>query len=32
MQYAISRGMADVNDVLFNTVGAAMGVWIAKKL
>lgn len=32
MQYATGRGWADVNDVLFNTFGAAIGVWAAKKM
>ncbi|WP_423783524.1 VanZ family protein [Gemmiger formicilis] len=26
------RGMADVNDVLFNTLGAAVGVWLARRI
>ena len=30
MQYLTGRGMADVNDVLFNTLGAGVGVCIAK--
>lgn len=25
------RGMADVNDVLFNTLGAAVGIWLAER-
>lgn len=32
MQYLTGRGMADVNDVLFNTLGAVAGVCIAKRL
>ena len=32
MQYATSRGWADVNDILFNTFGATIGVWAAKKV
>lgn len=32
LQYLTGRGMADVNDVLFNTLGAAVGVWLAKKI
>ena len=32
MQYATGRGWADVNDVLLNTFGAAIGVWTAKKM
>lgn len=32
LQYLTRRGMADVNDVLFNTLGAAVGVWLAKKI
>ena len=31
LQYLTGRGMADVNDVLFNTLGAAVGVWLARK-
>lgn len=31
LQYFTGRGMADVNDVLFNTLGAAVGVWLADK-
>lgn len=31
-QYLTWRGMADVNDVLFNTLGAVAGVCIAKRL
>ena len=31
LQYATGRGMADVNDILFNTVGAAVGIWLAEK-
>lgn len=30
MQYLTGRGMADVNDILFNTLGAAVGVWLAR--
>lgn len=29
IQYVTSRGCADVNDVLFNTLGTAVGVWLA---
>ena len=32
LQYLTGRGMADVNDVLFNTLGAAVGVWLAGKI
>lgn len=32
LQYLTKRGMADVNDVLFNTLGAAVGVCITKRL
>lgn len=32
LQYLTGRGMADVNDVLFNTLGAFTGVCIAKRL
>lgn len=31
LQYFTGRGMADVNDVLFNTLGAAVGIWLAEK-
>ena len=31
LQYFTGRGMADVNDVLFNTLGAVIGIWIASK-
>lgn len=31
LQYFTGRGMADVNDVLFNTLGAAVGVWLAER-
>lgn len=31
LQYLTGRGMADVNDVLFNTLGAAVGVWLARR-
>ena len=30
LQYFTGRGMADVNDILFNTLGAATGVWLAR--
>ena len=30
LQYFTGRGMADVNDILFNTLGAAAGVWLAR--
>lgn len=32
LQYFTGRGMADVNDVLFNTLGAAAGIWLAEKV
>ncbi len=32
LQYSTGRGMADVNDILFNTLGAAVGVWLAEKV
>ena len=32
LQYLTGRGMADVNDVLFNVLGALVGVLIAKWL
>lgn len=31
VQYLTGRGMADVNDVLFNTIGAAVGVWLIRR-
>lgn len=31
-QYFTGRGMADVNDILFNTLGAAVGIWLAEKV
>lgn len=31
LQFATGRGMTDVNDILFNTLGAAVGVWLAEK-
>ena len=31
LQYFTGRGMADVNDVLFNTLGAEVGTWLLKK-
>ena len=31
LQYYTGRGMADVNDVLFNILGAAVGIRLAKK-
>ena len=30
VQYFTGRGMADVNDILFNTLGAVVGVWLAE--
>ena len=32
LQYFTGRGMADVNDVLFNTLGTVVGVWLAEKV
>ena len=32
LQYFTGRGMADVNDILFNTLGAAVGIWLAEKV
>lgn len=32
IQYFTGRGMADVNDILFNTLGAAVGIWFAEKI
>ena len=31
LQYFTGRGMADVNDILFNTLGAVVGIWLAEK-
>ena len=32
LQYFTGRGMADVNDVLFNTLGTMVGIWLADKV
>ena len=32
IQYFTGRGMAEVNDILFNTLGAAVGIWFAEKI
>lgn len=32
MQYLSGRGWADVNDVVFNTVGGIVGVWLMKQI
>lgn len=32
LQYFTGRGIADVNDMLFNTLGAAVGIWLAEKV
>ena len=32
LQYFTGRGMADVNDILFNTLGAVVGIWLAEKV
>ena len=32
MQYLSGRGWADVNDVVFNTVGGIVGVWLMKNI
>ncbi|UQK46757.1 VanZ family protein [Faecalibacterium sp. I3-3-33] len=32
LQYITGRGMADVNDILFNTLGTAVGIWLAGKV
>lgn len=32
LQYFTGRGMADVNDILFNTLGATVGIWLADKV
>lgn len=31
-QYFMGRGMADVNDVRLNTLGAVVGIWFAEKV
>ena len=30
-QYLTGRGWADINDIVFNTVGTAAGVWVVKR-
>ena len=32
LQYFTGRGMADANDILFNTLGAVVGIWLAEKV
>ena len=32
LQHFTGRGLADVNDVLFNTLGTAVGIWLAEKV
>lgn len=32
MQYLSGRGWADLNDVVFNTVGGIVGVWLMKNI
>ena len=32
LQSVTGRGMADVNDILFNTLGTAVGIWLAGKV
>lgn len=32
MQYLTARGQADANDILFNTLGAALGVLLARQM
>ena len=32
LQYVTGRGMADVNDILFNTLGTAVGICLAGKV
>lgn len=32
LQYFTGRGMADVNDMLFNMLGAAAGAWLVEKV
>ncbi len=29
VQYLTARGWADINDILFNTIGAVVGIWLA---
>lgn len=31
-QFQTQRGTADINDILFNTLGAALGLYLAKKI
>lgn len=32
MQYLTACGQADVNDIFFNTLGVALGVWLARRV
>lgn len=32
IQYLTARGQADLNDMLFNTLGTALGVWLAGRI
>lgn len=32
MQFLTGRGMADINDVLFNTFGTGVGVWLSRHI
>ena len=32
LQYVAGRGMTDVNDILFNTIGSVVGVYLAKTI
>lgn len=32
LQYVTGRGMTDVNDILFNTIGSVVGVYLAKTI
>lgn len=32
LQYVTGRGMADVNYILFNTLGTAVGIWLAERV
>lgn len=31
IQFLTGRGWADINDVLFNTIGVAVGIWLAER-
>lgn len=32
MQYITGRGCADVNDVVFNSLGVIVGIWVVRKI